>query len=105
MIDIKLIRDNPKHVAAKIKDRGFDADLDKILKLDGQVKELNISVQKLREERNKISKEKDLGEKEKKLEATNKDLQELLLQIPFFNVFFFRNFISFFPQFLNRYIQ
>src|SRR3989338_974020 len=92
MIDIKLIRDNPKHVAAKIKDRGFDADLDKILKLDGQVKELNISVQKLREERNKISKEKDiekgkkikkeLGEKEKKLEATNKDLQELLLQIP-----------------------
>lgn len=92
MLDIKLIRENPQEISQKIKDKGTDIEIDKILKLDGEIRELALSVQKLREERNKASKEKDIEKgkeikkeldgKEENLKKLEISLREKLLQIP-----------------------
>lgn len=92
MIDIKLIRENPQEISQKIKDKGSDIEIDKILKLDEETRELGLSVQKLREERNKASKEKNIEKgkeikkeldwKEENLKKLETDFREQLLQIP-----------------------
>ncbi|MEK7185802.1 MAG: serine--tRNA ligase [Patescibacteria group bacterium] len=92
MLDIKLIRENPGEISQKIKDKGADIDLDQVLKIDEEIRELGLSVQKLREERNKVSKEKDIEKgkeikkelygKEESLKKLETDLREQLLQIP-----------------------
>ena len=92
MLDIKFIRENPQKVQKSAKDKGIEVDLDKILKLDDEYRTLDLSVQRLREERNKYAKErniekgKELKEKlekeEKELQGKNGELKTLLLQIP-----------------------
>ena len=100
MLDIKFIRENTKFVLDGAKNKGIEIDTEKLLKLDEKVRELNIQVQKLREERNKtakaasdvvdkkniIEKGKELKEKlekaEKELEEKSGELKVLLLQIP-----------------------
>ncbi|MEK7573134.1 MAG: serine--tRNA ligase [Patescibacteria group bacterium] len=92
MIDIKLLRENPEEFAQKIKARGSDIDIDHILKLDKEFKELSLSVQRLREERNKASKEKNIEKgkeiKEKlekvehQLKILENNLKEFLLKLP-----------------------
>jgi len=92
MLDIKFIRENPKLVKDGTKSKGIELDLDKLLKLDEECRTLDLSVQKLREERNIFAKErniekgKELKEKlekeEKELQEKNGELNGLLLQIP-----------------------
>jgi seryl-tRNA synthetase len=92
MLDIKFIRENPKLVKDGAKSKGIELDLDKLLKLDDEYRTLDLSVQKLREERNIFAKErniekgKELKEKlekqEKELQEKNSELKILLLQIP-----------------------
>lgn len=92
MLDIKFIRENPKLVKDGARNKGIEIDLDKFLKLDDEYRTLDLSVQKLREERNRFSKErniekgKELKEKlekqEKELQIKNTELKNLLLQIP-----------------------
>lgn len=92
MLDIKLIRENPKEVQKKIKDRGVDIDIDQVLSLDKEHKDLSMSVQKLREERNKAGKDKNiekgkeikenLRKEEERLRSVEEKLNELLLKIP-----------------------
>ena len=96
MIDIKLLRDNPKIVKQALKNRGVDLDIDKLLELDKQKRELIQEVEKLRSERNEISAQKgnptdlkkakeikqDLKNKEKELENIEKDFDSLFIMIP-----------------------
>lgn len=69
MIDIKLIRENPKLVKENIKKKFQDEKLplvDKVKKLDEEWRELKYQEDKLRSERNKISQEINELKKEKK---------------------------------------
>ena len=58
MLDIKLIREKPEAVKESQKKRGFPIDdVDKVLHLDKQWRELKENVDNLRFKRNKISQE------------------------------------------------
>jgi len=52
MIDIQIVRDNPELVAQKSKQKGYDVDIDKLLQLDSERKELLAAVESLRQRRN-----------------------------------------------------
>ena len=52
MLDIKYIRQNPEKVEKAAKDKGVDIDVKKVLELDSKYRDLDLEVQKLREERN-----------------------------------------------------
>lgn len=92
MLDIKFIRENPEKIKQSAKDKGVDLDVDKLLKVEEQYRNLNIEIQKLREERNKAAKERDIEkgkeikEKLEKQEGEFKnlesELQNLLGKIP-----------------------
>ena len=56
MIDITLLRKNPELFKVGVQKKGAKVDIDKILKLDKELRSLQQQVEKLREERNKISK-------------------------------------------------
>jgi seryl-tRNA synthetase len=99
MIDINLIRTNPKLIQKSAKDKNVDINIAHILEIDKKYKELSIAVQKLREERNiltesmkgkptpqQIEKGKILKEKLEKEENAQKTIWEELkielLKIP-----------------------
>jgi seryl-tRNA synthetase len=99
MIDINLIRENPKLIQKTAKDKNVDIDISHVLEIDKKYKELLIAVQKLREERNilthsikgkptleQIKKGKILKEKLEKEENAQKavweELKIELLKIP-----------------------
>jgi seryl-tRNA synthetase len=94
MLDIKIIRENPELVKKAIKNRYDTAPIDEILQLDAERRQNIVKLDTLRQERKAISKEREkaqergralraeiqtLEEAESKLD---KQLQELLLQIP-----------------------
>lgn len=58
MIDIKFLRDNPDLVKLKSEQKGYKVDIDKILELDRQRRELIVEVDDLRQQRNDLSKSK-----------------------------------------------
>ncbi len=58
MIDIKFLRDNPNLVKLKSEQKGYKVDIDKILELDRQRRELIVEVDDLRQQRNDLSKSK-----------------------------------------------
>jgi len=92
MIDIKFLRENPQVVQKAARDKGIDVDVNHILEIDAKYRELQQSVQKLREERNKISREQnielgkkiknELEAKENALKAVEEELNDWLLKIP-----------------------
>ena len=55
MLDIKFIRENPELVAEKAKQKGYDVDVQKLLKLDEDRRTKQQEAEKLREERNKYT--------------------------------------------------
>ena len=57
MIDIKLIREDPKLIKKNCKNRGYDINVDEILKLDVEWRKLKTEDDSLRAERNKIAEE------------------------------------------------
>ncbi|HHE65786.1 MAG TPA: serine--tRNA ligase, partial [Bacteroidetes bacterium] len=96
MLDLKYIRENKGEVQLNCKNRAVDADIDKLISLDDKRRELIAEIDDLRAERNKgskgkpspadIAKMKEVGEnikeKETKLEKIEKELSELLFQVP-----------------------
>ncbi|MBI5731799.1 MAG: hypothetical protein HY982_00365, partial [Candidatus Magasanikbacteria bacterium] len=58
MLDIKFIRDNKKLVEKNNKTRKVSVDLEKLLSLDSQRREMQMETDGLANERNKISKSK-----------------------------------------------
>ena len=75
MIDIKLVRENPKVIKDNLKLRGATEDLEKvenIIKIDEKWRKLKQEADALRHERNKISQEINQMKKQKK------DVKELI---------------------------
>ncbi len=96
MLSIDFIRENKQRVAEAAKNKNREIELDKILKLDDQRRELTTKLQKLREEKNVLVKQKvdektksqgkELKEESKKLEQElnkiAKELDQLLAFVP-----------------------
>lgn len=102
MLDISQILENPQKVKKASADKGITIDIDAVVKLITEYRELLTEVQQLREEKNKFAKEvgnakpeerqpliekgkslKDsLDKKEEKLKTLNEDLQAKLTTIP-----------------------
>ncbi len=55
MIDIQLVRDNPERVREKAKQKGYDIDVQLLLQLDNERKDLLQTVESLRQRRNEIA--------------------------------------------------
>jgi len=100
MLDPKLIRENPKLVEKKSLEKGIKINIDHISELDARVREIDLLVQKLREERNKLAKNistagnkedaitkgreirERLEKEEKALDALRQEYQKALMTIP-----------------------
>ena len=92
MLDIKFIRQNPKLVEEKAKQKGYDVDIDKLLKVDEDRRKLIEEVDKVRSERKKAAEardekkgqqlKKELKEKENLLEKAHEEFYLLIREIP-----------------------
>jgi seryl-tRNA synthetase len=54
MIDIKEIRENPEKFKKAVKDKGFNVDIDKLLKIDNKLKAMKQQLQDIATEKNRI---------------------------------------------------
>ena len=72
MLDPKTIRNNPQTIAAALKKKKFDLDVDRLAELDSQRKILQTATEALQNERNLRS--KSIG----KAKAAGKDVSEIL---------------------------
>lgn len=100
MIDIQIVRDNPELVKKKATEKGYNIDVDRLLELDVQRKDLLKTVEDLRRQRNEIadsmkggkpspeaiekgkSLKVELAEREEYLGKAEKDWLDLLDSIP-----------------------
>lgn len=76
MIDIKVIRENPELFKQAAANKKFNVDIDKILELDSQIREVKAKLQDLATEKNAVGKEIPTLKPEDKKIALNK-LSEL----------------------------
>ena len=92
MLDINFIKENLSLVKKSIEARKAQVDLDKLLQLDSQRRELIVKVDNLRAKRNEAARNKDIeaGKKikeeldglEKEFSDVEKTWQDLMLQVP-----------------------
>ena len=102
MIDIQFVRDNPDLVKRKSAEKGYQVDVDKLLDVDKQRRELQQTVDELRTRRNQIAdamKQSDgkpdesaiqqgkmlkieLAEREEYLQKTSDEFNEIISSIP-----------------------
>src|SRR3990167_11096356 len=92
MLDINFIRQNPKLVSEKAKQKGYAVDVDKLLKIDEERRKLIEEVDKLRSERKVIAEKRQdkkgqdlkarLKEREDKLEKLNEDFYKFIRNVP-----------------------
>ena len=91
MLDIKYIREHPEEVKEGCKKKGFDCDVDQILKLDEKKRGLLLKIETLRADQGKLGKEDIAGAKkikeevkelEPQLEEIDKNLHSLLILLP-----------------------
>src|SRR3989344_9213129 len=92
MLDIKFIRENPKLVKVKSKQKGYDVDVDKLLKVDEERRKLIEEVDKLRSKRKNTANAKNqaqgqalkvkLRQLEDKLEKLREEYYFLINEIP-----------------------
>ena len=97
MIDMKLIREHADAVRANCVRRGFPIDIDGLLKLDADARQLAQEAESLRAERNRLSKEcaanpaareqvkqlkQVLASKEEKLDSVNKKIRAVVTRMP-----------------------
>ncbi len=92
MLDINYIRENLIKIKKEVADRKADVDLDKLLELDNQRRELIQKVDAIRARRNEAAKNRDKNEGvrikgelqklEKELEGVEKEWNALMLQAP-----------------------
>ena len=102
MIDIQFARDNPELVKEKSKQKGYDIDVDKLLELDKERREVLKTIEELRAKRNEIAEKMknsggkpdeesirlgrdikvDLAKREEYLEETEEVWREILESIP-----------------------
>lgn len=92
MLDIKFIRENPKLVEEKAKQKGFTVNIKRLLEVDHQRRKLIEEVEILRARRNELALKRDykegsrlkkqLKEKEGRLEKASEEFYSLIRQIP-----------------------
>ena len=90
MIDVKLIRENPKEVEKGIKAKGVKADIDVIFKLDEKRRALQTEADTLRQGRHDKDTDREVAKKQKEelkakeaeLEAVSRKLEVALLELP-----------------------
>jgi len=96
MLDIKFIRQNPEQVKTNNANRGVEVDVDRLLQLDEDSRNLQTKLQDLQAKRNQQSKAKpdateitalkqlgaDIKELENSLLGLTKELTELLIRVP-----------------------
>lgn len=92
MIDIKVIRENPKLVEGKAKQKGYEVDVDKILEVDAKRRKLIEEVDDLRQKRKEAAEKRDekagseikkeVKEKEDGLEKLNEEFYSLIRKVP-----------------------
>lgn len=78
MLDIKRIRNNPDEIKNGLKNKGVDAEIDKILDIDKKLRQLENETDELKHRRNVVSKEISLKKKNKE-DASNaiSDMQKV----------------------------
>ncbi|WP_256296081.1 serine--tRNA ligase [Haloarchaeobius salinus] len=87
MLDRRYLRENPEEVRESLDDRGYDVDLDEILELDAEWRELKAEGDDLRHERNEVSSKigqlKQEGDEEAAQEAIERssELKERLQRV------------------------
>lgn len=81
MLDINFIRANRQKVEDAIHNKVYDIDLDEILRLDDERKELSREVDALRQERNQISAQMKGGKPDPKLIEQGKELKTKLAEL------------------------
>ena len=92
MLDINFIRQNPKVVSEKAKQKGYPVDVQKLLKVDVERRKLIEEVDKLRSKRKKVADRRDEKEgiqikkqlkvKEDKLEKLQEEYYLLIREVP-----------------------
>lgn len=92
MLDIKFIRENPKLVTEKAKQKGYDVDVEKLLKVDEDRRKLIEEVDQIRSNRKKAAEDRDekkgqalkpeLKDKENKLEKLQEEYYTLIREVP-----------------------
>jgi len=75
MLDIKFIRENPEIVKKNCKNRGYNIDIDTLIKKDEKWRSLKEEVDKLRHKRNIVT------EEIRKLKQENKNISEKIKEI------------------------
>ena len=80
MLDINFIRANRQKVEDAIHNKVYNIDLDEILRLDDERKELSREIDELRQERNKISAQMKGGKPDPKLIEQGKELKAKLAE-------------------------
>src|SRR3989338_7609656 len=89
MIDIKLIRENPKEVKKGVEAKGVKADIDVIFKLDEKRRALQTEADTLRQGRHDKDTDREVAKKQKEelktkeaeLEAVSRKLEVALLEL------------------------
>ncbi len=75
MLDLKLIRTEPERVRAAIASRGAEVDLDRLLDLDSERRELVAEVDGLKHQRNAVS--RDIGERRRRGEDAGELMERM----------------------------
>jgi len=78
MLDIQLIRENPKLVQEKSKQKGYDIDIEQLLGFDTKRRDLQNQVEDLRRERNSIASKMKDGQPSDELIVKGRDIKNRL---------------------------
>lgn len=91
MLDINFIRENPNQVKQACQEKKVEIDLDQLLRLDQQRRDLLQKIQTLRQQRNQLTRnqaekgkkiKQELKDLEPKLKETEKEFSDLMLKVP-----------------------
>ena len=80
MLDIKFIRENPKLVEEKAKQKGYQIDIQKLLKVDEERRKLIEEVDKLRSDRKKAAEARNTNQGQA-LKAKTRELEDKLVKL------------------------
>lgn len=76
MLDIKYIRENLEQIKMAAKNKNVKVDLDELLKIDDQRKDLMTQIDNLRAQRNELAKENQKGKPSEETIAKGKDIKD-----------------------------
>ena len=80
MIDIQIVRDDPELVKKIVQQKGYKVDIDKLLQLDNDRKELLVRVEALRQKRNEVAAKMKNGRPDQALIDEGKELKVQLAE-------------------------